>query len=63
MAVTREKFVVDKQGKKKEVIIPFEQYERLLEDLHDLAIVAERRKEKSVSIQELKKHLRKDGLL
>lgn len=63
MAATREKFVVDKQGKKKEVIIPFARYERLLEDLHDLAIVAERRKEKPVSMQELKKHLREDGLL
>ena len=42
---------------------PLRRYERLLEDLHDLAIVAERRKEKPVSIQEMKKHLREDGLL
>jgi len=60
MAV-QEKFVVDAKGRKKAVLLPVEQYQKLLEDLHDLAVVAERRKEKSVSLPELKRRLKKDG--
>jgi len=38
-------------------------YERLLEDLHDLSVVAERREEPSVPLEEVKRRLRADGLL
>lgn len=41
----------------------FKQYEKLLEDSHDLAIVAERRDEKAISLKEMKQRLEKDGLL
>jgi len=34
-----------------------------MEDLHDLAIIAERREEPTVSLDELRKKLIKDGLL
>ena len=43
MKVAGEQFVVDNDGNKTGVILPVEQYNHLLEDLHDLAIVAERR--------------------
>ena len=59
----REQYVVDSKGRKTGVILSLEQYERLLEDLHDLAIVAERRDEKAISLDELKRRLKKDGLL
>jgi PHD/YefM family antitoxin component YafN of YafNO toxin-antitoxin module len=59
----RGKFIVDKNGKKTAVVLPVEEYEELLEDIHDLAIVAERRDEYTVSFKELKKRLKKDGLL
>jgi PHD/YefM family antitoxin component YafN of YafNO toxin-antitoxin module len=62
MAV-REKYVVDSKGRKTGVLLSIEQYERLLEDLHDLAVVAERRDEKTISLEELKRRLKKDGLL
>jgi PHD/YefM family antitoxin component YafN of YafNO toxin-antitoxin module len=58
---TQEQFVVDAKGRKKAVLLSFEQYQKLLEDLHDLAVVAERRKEKSISLTELKRRLKKDG--
>ena len=45
------------------VLLSLEQYEKLMEDLHDLAVVAERREEKAISLQELKRRLKKDGLL
>ena len=62
MAV-REKYVVDSKGRKTGVLLSVEQYEKLLEDLHDLAVVAERRDEETISLSELKRRLKKDGLL
>jgi len=63
MSDNREQYLVDAEGKKKGVVLPMEDYERLLEDLHDLAVVAERRSEEGVSFQELKRRLQNDGLL
>jgi PHD/YefM family antitoxin component YafN of YafNO toxin-antitoxin module len=57
------KFIVDDKGRKSAVIVPIEEYKELLEDLHDLAIVAERRSEQTISFIELKKKLKKNGLL
>jgi PHD/YefM family antitoxin component YafN of YafNO toxin-antitoxin module len=59
----RQDFVVDTKGKKKAVIFSIEKYEQLMEDLHDLAIVAERRKEEVVSFDEMKRRLKKNGVL
>ena len=59
----REQYVVDAKGRKTGVLLSMEQYEKLLEDLHDLAVVAERRDEKPISLEELKRRLKKDGLL
>ena len=55
-------FVVDYNGKKTAVIIPVKQYEQLLEDLHDLAVVAERRLEEPVEWEKVKRRLQDDGL-
>jgi len=56
-------YIVDEEGQKTAVVLPIEECEELLEDLHDLAIVAERRDESTMTFQELKKRLKKDGLL
>jgi len=56
-------FVVDESGKKTAVILPVEEYEELLEDIHDLAVIAERKDEPTISLKELKKRLKADGLL
>lgn len=63
MAKFREQYVIDEKGQKTAVIIPVEEYEELLEDIHDLAIIAERRDEPTIAFEELKKKLKKDGLL
>lgn len=60
MSALREQYIVDSEGKKTAVILPIEQYEKLLEDLHDLAVVAERREEELISLEEMKRRL-KDG--
>ena len=62
MAVN-EQYVVDAEGRKLAVVLSLEQYEKLMEDLHDLAVVAERRDEETISLQELRRRLKKDGLL
>jgi PHD/YefM family antitoxin component YafN of YafNO toxin-antitoxin module len=56
-------FVVDREGNRKAVILPLEEYEQLLEDLHDLAVVAERHDEEAVDLAEIKKRLLADCLL
>jgi hypothetical protein len=52
-----EQYVVDENGKKVAVILPIGEYEHLKEDLHDLAMVAERRDEDIISLAELKKRV------
>ena len=44
-------------------MIPVNEYKELMEDLHDLAIIAERRDEDSVDFNELKKRLRINGII
>ena len=61
--MAKEQFVVDRKGKKTGVLLSIDRYEQLVEDLHDLATVAERRKEKPVSLQDMKKRLKKYGCL
>jgi len=59
----QEQFIVNAKGKKTGIILSLDRYQRLMEDLHDLAVVAERRAETPVSLQEMKRRLKKDGIL
>ena len=59
----REQYLVDREGRRTAVLLAVDEYERLLEDLHDLAIVAERRDEESVRLEEMKRRLKQDGIL
>jgi PHD/YefM family antitoxin component YafN of YafNO toxin-antitoxin module len=63
MTEIRQRFIVDENGKKTAVVMSLRDYRRLLEDLHDLSVVAERREEPSVPLEEVKRRLRSDGLL
>ncbi len=56
-------YVVDEKGDRTAVILPVTEYEEIMEDLHDLAVIAERREEPTVSFEELKAKLKADGLL
>jgi len=58
-----EQFIIDKSGKKRAVILPIEDYEELLEDIRDLAVIAERKDEPTTSFDEIKKRLKADGLI
>ena len=56
-------YITDEAGKKTAIILPIEEFEELLEDLEDLALLAERRDEPTISFDEVKKRLKSDGLL
>ncbi len=53
------RFLVDGKGRRSAVVLPLEDYEQLLEDLHDLAVVAERRNETPIDIAEIKRRLKR----
>lgn len=57
------KYIVDETGQKTAVVLPLDENEELLEDLHDLAVIAERRDEPAISLDELKKKLKADGIV
>ncbi len=54
-----EQFTTDKSGQKISVILPIQEYEELLEDLKDLATVAELKNESTVSLDEVIAKLKK----
>jgi len=57
------KYVTDSEGHQTGVILPIEEYNALLEDLDDLAAVAERVAEPTISHDQVVKELRDDGYL
>ena len=63
MKASQQQFIIDQEGHRTAVILPLEEYERLLEDLHDLAVVAERRDEEPIDFEDVVKRLRDDNLL
>ena len=56
-------FLTDDRGQKIAVVIPIADYESLMEDVSDLAAVAERRDDDRISLAELKEQLTVDGFL
>jgi PHD/YefM family antitoxin component YafN of YafNO toxin-antitoxin module len=63
MSILQEQYVVDPNGKKTGVILPLKRYQQLMEDLHDLAVVAERRNEEPITMEAMKRRLKENGLL
>jgi len=63
MSTLQEQYVVDPKGKKTGVILSLKRYQQLMEDLHDLAVVAERRNEEPISMEAMKRRLKENGLL
>jgi hypothetical protein len=56
-------YLTDKAGKKTAVVLPISDYEKLLEDLEDLAAIAERRGEPTILHEDFKSDLKRDGIL
>jgi len=56
-------FITNTDGEKVSVVLSVEEFEALIEDLEDLATIAERRNEPSTSHDDFVKKLKQDGLL
>ena len=62
-AINHPQYITDDQGHKTAVILPLDAYTELLEDLSDLAAVAERCGEATVPHKDLVDSLKADGLV
>lgn len=56
-------YLTDNQGQRTAVVLPISDYEKLLEDSEDLAIVAERRDDVTVSHKDFMEGLKQDGAI
>ena len=56
------KFITDENGIKQSVILPIVTFQEFVEDIEDLAAVAERRDEPTISHAEFLKELKISGL-
>ena len=63
MSTVREQYIVDSKGRRKAVVISYRRFRQLMEDLDDLAVLAARRHEKPISLEEMMRRLKKDGVL
>ncbi len=55
-------YVTNQAGERTAIILPLEQLQELIEDIEDLAAIAERRHESTISQEELITELKQDGL-
>ena len=56
-------YLTDEAGKKTVVVLQITDYEKLLEDLDDLAVIAERREEPTILHEQFKAELKRDGIV
>ena len=56
-------YLTDESGKKTAVVLPISDYEKLMEDLDDLAAIADRRDEPTIPHEQFKAELKRDGIL
>jgi hypothetical protein len=57
------KYITDDHGERTAVVLPISAYEKLLEDLDDLAVVAERRQEPTIPHEQFVDELKRDGVI
>jgi PHD/YefM family antitoxin component YafN of YafNO toxin-antitoxin module len=63
MPTLKPQYITDADGTKKGVILSVEEFEELLEDIEDLAVLAERREEPAISHEDLVADLKRNGYL
>ena len=56
------RFLVDEKGRKKSVVLPIKDYQALVEDLADMALIAERNGEPTQSLDLVRKNLEEKWL-
>ena len=58
---TAVQYLTNEKGKKTAVVLSVADYKKLLEDLDDLAVIAERREEGTIPHDEFKKQVKRNG--
>lgn len=56
-------YLTDSDGEKTAVLLPLKEYEKLMEDLADLAAIADRKDEPVVPHEQFVESLKEDGVL
>jgi PHD/YefM family antitoxin component YafN of YafNO toxin-antitoxin module len=56
-------YITNDNGEKVSVVISMQEFEDMIEDIEDLAVVAERKNEETTSHEDFLKELRADGTL
>jgi len=56
-------YLTDAHGDRTAVVLPISEYEKLMEDLGDLTVAAERRDEPLIPHEEFIAELKRDGIL
>ncbi|HIB10793.1 MAG TPA: hypothetical protein EYM32_08290 [Dehalococcoidia bacterium] len=56
------RFLVDEKGRKKSVVLPIKDYQALVEDLADMAVIAERNGDPTQSLDLVRKNLEEKWL-
>ncbi|MBV9128735.1 MAG: hypothetical protein JO117_11695 [Verrucomicrobia bacterium] len=56
-------YLTNAEGEKIAVVLPIAEYEELIEDLHDLAVLAKRRDEPTIPLDEVIAELERQGRL
>ena len=63
MTDEHKRYIINESGERTAVILSMAEYDELLEDLHDLAVLAERREEPTLAHEDVVARLKADGLL
>ena len=56
-------YITDESGNKKALIIPIREFEDIIEDIEDIITAYQRKDEKKVSLEKVKKNLKSKGIL
>ena len=59
MARVKKQYIVDEAGRKTAVVLPIREYEQLLDDLEDLAVIADRKDAPTKSLDTVTERLEK----
>ena len=56
-------YLTNDRGERTAVVLPLSEYQKLMEDLADLAVVAERREEPTIPHEQFVSELKRDGIV
>lgn len=55
--IPQAQYIINERGEKTAVLLSLKQYQQLLEDLHDLGVIAARKDESPITFEEIKRKI------